>query len=61
VEQDVPLYGYSLDDMLKCREDAAQKMNDVFGLNVSVKINPIIEQIRKEASEDGTAEGEVQQ
>lgn len=61
VEQDVPLYGYSLDDMLKCREDAAQKINDVFGLNVSVKINPIIEQIRKEASNDGTAEGEVQQ
>lgn len=61
VEQDVPLYGYSLDDMLKCRQQGAEDMTEVFGFEVSVAINPIIEQIRKEASNDGTAEGEVQQ
>ena len=61
VEQDIPLYGYSLDDMLKCREDAAKELSEVFGMNVTVKINPIIEQIRKEAAEDGTVEREVQQ
>ena len=44
VEQDIPLYGYSLDDMLKCRKEAAEQMNDIFNLTVSVKINPIIDQ-----------------
>lgn len=58
VEQDAPLYGYSLDDMLRCRQNAAEEMNQIFGLNVSVRINPIIEQLR-EGGDRGETEGEV--
>lgn len=53
VEQDEPLYGYSLDDMLRCRQKAAEELNKVFGLNVSVKINPIIERMSEDAPEEG--------
>lgn len=44
VLQDQPMYEYALDDMLNMRQDAAQQINDLFGLNVSVKINPAIKQ-----------------
>ena len=59
VAQDLPLFGYSLDDMLLCRKEAAEEMNRVFGLNVSVSINPIIESIRKEVLSDGNNSGSV--
>ena len=55
VAQDLPLFGYSLDDMRLCRKEAAEEMNRVFddyNLNVSVEINPIIESIRKEVLPD---------
>lgn len=46
VEQDKPLYQYSLDDMLRCREDGADEINRLFGaaygLDVSVKINDAV-------------------
>lgn len=44
VKQDVPMYEYALDDMLDLRTEAAQQINDLFGLNISVRINPAIEQ-----------------
>lgn len=52
VEQDIPLYGYSLDDMLRCRQTAAEQLNQIFGLTVSVTINPIIEKLREEGESD---------
>lgn len=58
VEQDIPLYGYSLDEMLRCRQNAAEQMNAIFDLNVSVAINPIIEQLREEAETDADNETE---
>lgn len=58
VEQDAPLYGYSLDDMLKCREKGAEELNNIFGLNVSVRINPIIEKIQNDT--EGVDNGETQ-
>lgn len=46
VEQDKPLYQYSLDDMLRCRERGAEEINRIFGkaygLDVSVKINDAV-------------------
>lgn len=42
VKQDAPLYQYSLDDMLKCRNKGADEINRVFGLGVSVEINPAV-------------------
>lgn len=59
VEQDIPLYGYSLDDMLKCRQEAAKELSRVFDLDVSVKINPIIEQTREGGQEDVAAEKQI--
>lgn len=61
VQQDIPLYSYSLDDMLSCRQEAAEKLSSVFDLSVSVKINPIIKQLQEQEGgmEDGTAEDKV--
>lgn len=42
VMQDYPLYQFNLDDMLRARQEACQKINDLFGLSVSVKINPAV-------------------
>lgn len=42
VAEDEPLRAFNIDDMLNCRKEAAEKINRVFGLNVSVKINPTI-------------------
>lgn len=58
VQQDIPLYGYSLDDMLRCRQNGAPELVKVFDLDneVTVKINPIIEKIREEAQDDGQTE-----
>lgn len=42
VEQDKPLYQFSVDDMIACRKTAAEEMNRIWGLNVTVDINPAI-------------------
>ena len=42
VMQDYPLYQFNLDDMLRARQEACKKINDLFGLSVSVKINPAV-------------------
>lgn len=42
VEQDEPMYQYALDDMLKCRKIGADIANNIFGLNIAVKINPAV-------------------
>ena len=42
VAEDEPLRAFNIDDMLKCRKEAAEKINDVFGLSVTVNINPTI-------------------
>lgn len=40
---------FNIDDMLKCREDACDKINKMFGTNISVKLNrEIIEQVEIE-------------
>lgn len=42
VEQDKPLYEFSLDDMLQCRQQGAKEVNDLFGLSISVNVNEAI-------------------
>jgi hypothetical protein len=42
VMQDYPLYQFNLDDMLRARQEACKKINDLFGLSISVKINPAV-------------------
>lgn len=40
---------FNIDDMLKCREDACEEINKIFGTNISVKLNrEIIEQVEIE-------------
>lgn len=40
---------FNIDDMLKCREDACEEINKMFGTNISVKLNrEIIEQVEIE-------------
>lgn len=51
VKQDAPLYQYSLDDMLKCREKGAEEINRLFGLNVTVEINPAVFAADEESEE----------
>ena len=55
VAQDQPLYEFSLDDMLRCRQQGAEEMNDLFGLSVSVNVN---EAIKVNAEEVTTNEAE---
>lgn len=55
VAQDQPLYEFSLDDMLRCRQQGAEEMNDLFGLSVSVNVN---EAIKVNAEEVATNEVE---
>ena len=40
VESDEQLLLISLDDMLKCRKEGLAKLNEKFGLDVSVELNP---------------------
>lgn len=53
VLQDQPMYEYALNDMLNMRQEAAQQINDIFGLNISVDINPAIKQEVKEYASSG--------
>ena len=55
VAQDQPLYEFSLDDMLRCRQQGAEEMNDLFGLSASVNVN---EAIKVNAEEVTTNEAE---
>ena len=50
VMQDMPLYQFNLDDMLKARQDAAEKINNLFGLSVSVNINPAVKANNEEVT-----------
>lgn len=51
VEADEQVLLISLDDMLKCRKEGLAKLNEKFGTNVTVKINPKFdrENYRKES------------
>lgn len=42
VEQDEPMYQYALDDMLNCRRLGAETANRIFGLDITVEINPAV-------------------
>lgn len=53
VQQDIPMYQYALDDMLDSRTEAAQQINDLFGLNISVRINPAIKAEEVQTNEIG--------
>ena len=55
VAQDLPMYQYALDDMLDNRTEAAQAINDLFGLNITVRINPAIKQ--EVATNESTGNG----
>lgn len=54
VAQDQPLYEYSLDDMLNMRQEGAKAMNDLFGLSVTVNVNPAIKVNAEEVSGNAT-------
>lgn len=55
VESDEQVLLISLDDMLKCRKEGIEKLNQKFGLNVSVKISDRFNRdtFRKEGAEVG--------
>lgn len=67
IAQDMPLYQYSIDDMIQCRKRAAEEMNRIWGLNVSVDINPAIasmavdtvDNIEKEGNNDVSTENNL--
>ena len=42
VAEDEPLRAFNIDDMLKCRKEAAKQINELFGLNVTVEVNKTI-------------------
>lgn len=54
VAQDKPLYEFSLDDMLRCRQQGAEEMNDLFGLSVSVNVNDAIKVNAEEVATNET-------
>lgn len=49
----------NIQSMLKCREEAASKINELFGLNLSVKLNEAIYEEEEETS-DANSDGELQ-
>lgn len=51
VKQDEPMYQYSLDDMLACRKTGADEINRLFGLDVTVDINPAVFAANEESEE----------
>ena len=53
VNAEVPALLINLDDMLKCRKEGFEKVNDLFGTSWTVKLNPNLEYINNYTKENG--------